>query len=104
MASICNGPKARYCRSACCYIKNKPVHTSEVEDLGLENIVEKRGGLYLKNKDKFGTCIFLDEDSLLCEIALQIPFWCQTYTCFGHKGMDKFVEEVWYHRKKKGFR
>ena len=58
MASICNGPKARYCRSACCYIKNKPVHTSEVEDLGLENIVEKRGGLYLKNKDNKIFCSF----------------------------------------------
>jgi Fe-S-cluster containining protein len=102
--TICYGPRSRNCYSACCYISRKPVLSAEVDQVGLENVIEKNGKYFLKNKDDFGACVFLDEDALICEIPYQMPFACQQYTCADVSRFDLFWQEVRHHRKKRGIR
>ena len=102
--TICNGPHSRNCYSACCYIPRKHVFPAEVDKIGLENVVEKNGKYFLGNKDDFGTCVFLEEEAMICEIAYQMPLSCQIYTCAGIQDFDLFWQEVRHYRKKRGIR
>ena len=102
--TICHGPRSKFCYSSCCYIAKKPVLEEEVEQIGLENIIEKNGCYFLRNKDDFGTCIFLDEEVMLCKISHHMPIYCQLYTCAEHPNFDLFWQEVRHYRKKRGIR
>ncbi|PIN76741.1 hypothetical protein COV17_01315 [Candidatus Woesearchaeota archaeon CG10_big_fil_rev_8_21_14_0_10_36_11] len=109
MSTICNGPKVKYCRSACCYILKKPLELGEVEKVGLENVVSKNGEYFLRNKETdgqqgLGVCVFLDEEARMCIIPLRMPMWCQLYTCAGHREMNNFWQEVYFDRKKRGIK
>ena len=105
--TICSGPWAKNCKSACCYISKKPVEEFEIEKLGLENVVKRGDKYYLKNKEEFwagGVCTFLDEETSLCEVSYNIPLWCGEFNCYGFPGFDDFWQEVRHFRKKRGFR
>ncbi len=102
--TLCHGPRSRNCYSSCCYIARKPVLKEEVEQIGLENVIERNGKYFLRNKDDFGTCIFLDEESMLCDVFYRMPLSCQLYVCAGHPYFDLFWQEVRYYRKKRGIR
>ena len=103
--TICEYSKSHYCRSACCYIANKRVLPEEVESLGLENVVKRGDKYFLKNKKEFwagGVCVFLDEETSLCDINYKLPFFCSEFNCYGYPGFDEFWQEVRHFRKKRG--
>jgi|APSaa5957512622_1039677.scaffolds.fasta_scaffold113936_2 Fe-S-cluster containining protein len=100
--AVCSEPYANMCYNACCY-EGKPIFEPEIEKIGLENIIEKSKGLYLKNKEGSMACIFLDEDNNKCNIYEKRPFACQTYFCHDQSAIriQNMAQEATYDRKKR---
>ena len=97
----CSEKKAYYCMNACCYISRKKIFFSEIEGLGIENIVESNGEFYLKNKDSFGACVFLNEEEGECNIYERRPIVCRTYSCQGSSHIELFAQEITHYLKNK---
>jgi Fe-S-cluster containining protein len=103
--TICSYLKSKRCSSACCYRRKKRVGLDEVAKIGLEFLVKEGETFYLRNKEEFwagGVCTFLDEETLLCDIAHKMPLKCQIHNCYGMPNIERFLEEVHHYRKKRG--
>ena len=91
------------CLSACCYVHGRAILEVERDLVGEENVIKKDEGYYIRSKDNFGTCVLLNEETLLCKLEENRPFWCQQHNCVRDL-TDYFGlhQEVRHYRKKRG--
>lgn len=104
--TICSYLRSKRCLSACCYVRKKWIDSEDIPKVGLDNVVQEGERFRIKNKKEFwagGVCTFLDEETLLCDIAHKMPLKCQLYNCYGESGFERFMDEVNYYRKQRGF-
>jgi len=103
--AVCNYPKKRYCYNFCCYIVDKRVRPKEIEQLGLEHILQKGKKYYLKSKNHptYGHCVFLDEEERKCSIYSKRPHCCKSYDCVGGPNPRNEIEEARHSRKTRGY-
>ena len=69
----CNDYKSHYCLNACCYIARKEVKEWEIDEIGLENIIQRGDKYLLKNNPETGACVLLNEEKGLCTIYEKRP-------------------------------
>ena len=92
------------CLSACCYVDyGRAIFAVEIDLVGEENVKLKDGQYYIRSKDDFGTCALLDEETSLCELGENRPFWCKQHNCQRDlKDYWGLHQEVRHYRKKRG--
>jgi Fe-S-cluster containining protein len=89
-----DGAIALYCGAACCYLPDKMVGSHEVPGVGLNNLINRDGGLFLAKDPMDGACVFLDKELSICSIYETRPEVCRTYTCHDDKRVDAIVNAL----------
>ncbi len=97
----CNDYKSHYCLNACCYIARKEVKEWEIDEIGLENIIQRGDKYLLKNNPETGACVLLNEEKGLCTIYEKRPVVCAIYSCQGDTSIQYRAQEIAFMRKKK---
>ncbi|MFH1275573.1 MAG: YkgJ family cysteine cluster protein [Candidatus Woesearchaeota archaeon] len=80
--TICDGPRADYCKNACCYLLDKPVTELEANTLGSHGAIRVDGEWRLRNDPVTGACVYLDIANERCSIygLEKRPAICDSYT------------------------